>query len=84
MIALAGLLPLLVGALEVYGAETPPADYSKPEPGEDKPGGDATSRGSNDTADAFSRSSGNLDVKRELDFKIGNAIFRKNWVSAPS
>jgi CxxC motif-containing protein (DUF1111 family) len=84
LIALAGLLPLLVGALEVYGAETPPADYSKPEPGEDKPGGDATSRGSNDTADAFSRSSGNLDVKRELDFKIGNAIFRKNWVSAPS
>ena len=51
---------------------------------EDKPGGGATSRGSVDNADAFSHSSGNLDVKRELDFKIGNAIFRKNWVSAPS
>jgi CxxC motif-containing protein (DUF1111 family) len=25
-----------------------------------------------------------LDFKRELDFKIGNAIFRKAWVSAPS
>ena len=25
-----------------------------------------------------------MDFKRELDFKIGNAIFRKNWVSAPS
>ena len=25
-----------------------------------------------------------MDFKRELNFKIGNAIFRKNWVSAPS
>ena len=25
-----------------------------------------------------------MDFKRELDFKIGNGIFRKNWVSAPS
>ena len=39
---------------------------------------------STDTANAFSLSSGNMDFKRELDFKIGNAIFRKNWVSAPS
>ena len=35
-------------------------------------------------ANAFSASSGNMDFKRELDFKIGNAIFRKNWVSAPA
>jgi len=83
LIAFAFALPLLVGALESSGADAP-ADFSKPEPGEEKPGGDATSRGSVDTADAFSRSSGNLDFKRELDFKIGNAIFRKNWVSAPS
>ncbi|HEY8277019.1 MAG TPA: di-heme oxidoredictase family protein [Methyloceanibacter sp.] len=83
MIALAFALPLLAGALQLYGADAS-ADYSKLEPGEEKPGGNATSRGSVDTADAFSRSSGNLDFKRELDFKIGNAIFRKNWVSAPS
>ena len=25
-----------------------------------------------------------MDFKRELDFKVGNGIFRKNWVSAPS
>jgi CxxC motif-containing protein (DUF1111 family) len=25
-----------------------------------------------------------MDFKRELDFKIGNSIFRKNWVSAPA
>lgn len=54
------------------------------EEGEDKPGGAATSRASVNNANAFSASSGNLDVKRELDFKIGNAVFRKNWVSAPS
>ena len=53
-------------------------------PGEEKPGGGATSRGSTNTANAFSLSSGNMDFKRELNFKIGNAIFRKNWVSAPS
>ena len=61
----------------------PPTSPS-PKTGEDKPGGGATSRGSTDTANAFSLSSGNMDFKRELDFKIGNAIFRKNWVSAPS
>ena len=62
----------------------PTADFSKPEAGEEKPGGGATSRGSTDTANAFSLSSGNMDFKRELNFKIGNAIFRKNWISAPS
>ncbi len=59
-------------------------DFTKLEPGEEKPGGGATSRGSTNTTNAFSLSSGNMDFKRELDFKIGNAIFRKNWVSAPS
>ena len=84
---------MLVGALQTYGQGVdaamqsllaPTADFSKPEAGEEKPGGGATSRGSTDTANAFSLSSGNMDFKRELNFKIGNAIFRKNWVSAPS
>ena len=91
--ALGAGLPLLTGVWQSYGAGAdagvagliaPTKDYSRAEEGEDKPGGGATSRGSVDNADAFSHSSGNLDVKRELDFKIGNAIFRKNWVSAPS
>jgi CxxC motif-containing protein (DUF1111 family) len=68
----------------VEGLIRPTTDFTKPEHGEDKPGGGATSRGSTDTANAFSLSSGNLDFKRELDFKIGNAIFRKTWISAPS
>ena len=86
-------LPLFAGAIETYGKDAgadvesllaPTADFTKPEAGEDKPGGGATSRGSTSTANAFSLSSGNMDFKRELDFKIGNSIFRKNWVSAPA
>jgi hypothetical protein len=80
-------LPLLVGAWQTYGAgadaglETllaPTTDFTKLEQGEAKPGGGATSRGSTSTANAFSLSSGNMDFKRELDFKVGNGIFRKN------
>jgi CxxC motif-containing protein (DUF1111 family) len=62
----------------------PTTDFTKIESGEQAPGGGATSRGSTTTANAFSLSSGNMDFKRELDFKVGNGIFRKNWVSAPS
>ena len=92
-IAFGAALPLLAGVLQSYGEGAdaaiqtllaPTTDFSKLETGEDKPGGGATSRGSTNTANAFSLSSGNMDFKRELNFKIGNAIFRKNWVSAPS
>ncbi|WP_088343132.1 MULTISPECIES: di-heme oxidoredictase family protein [Rhodomicrobium] len=54
------------------------------EPGEELPGGAATSRKSVNTLDAFSHASGNLEFKREFDFKIGNGIFTKLWVSAPA
>ncbi len=86
-------MPLLAGALATYGEDVksaaasllaPPANFTELEPGEDKPGGGATSRGSTSTANAFSFSSGNMNVRRELDFKIGNSIFRRNWVSAPA
>jgi CxxC motif-containing protein (DUF1111 family) len=59
-------------------------DFSQPEPFEDRPGGDATSTSASINRDAFSHASGNLDFRREFDFKIGNGIFRKLWVSAPS
>jgi len=86
-------LPLLAGAFIAFGEDAgasvetlvaPATDFSKLEDGEAKPGGGATSRGSTNTPNAFSLSSGNMDFKRELDFKIGNGIFRRNWVSAPS
>ncbi len=92
-IAIGGAFPILAGAWQTQGADAkaaiesllaPTTDFSKSEPGEDKPGGGATSRGSTDNANAFSHSSGNMDFKRELDFKIGNAMFRKTWVSAPA
>ena len=92
-IAFGAALPLLVGAWQTLGADAeaalesllaPTTDFTKLEQGEAKPGGGATSRGSVDNANAFSLSSGNLDFKRELDFKVGNGIFRKTWVSAPS
>ena len=69
-IAFGAALPLLVGALQTYGqgvdAATqsllaPTADFTKLEPGEEKRGGGATSRGSTNTTNAFSLSSVNMD-----------------------
>lgn len=54
------------------------------EPGEDMPGGEATSRKRANNRNAFSHSSGNLKFKDELLFKVGNGLFRKLWVSSPS
>lgn len=47
------------------------------------PGGAATVR-ARTTADAFSDPSGNISFDREPDFRVGNGLFRKLWVSAPS
>jgi CxxC motif-containing protein (DUF1111 family) len=86
---LAGLLVLATGTAlsQMPGPrlESTRTSGSAPhEPGEDLPGGEATSRGSADTSAAFSQSSGNMGFAKELDFKIGNGLFRKLWVSAPS
>lgn len=62
---------------------TAPTDFSAPEPFEQKPGGSATTRAIV-TADAFSQSSENMPFTREMDFKLGNALFRKTWVASPS
>ena len=40
--------------------------------------------GSHRCTDAFSQLLANMPFAQELDFKIGNGIFRKIWVSAPS
>lgn len=61
----------------------PPTDFTKPEPFEAKPAGAATVRAIT-TADAFSQHSANMAFEREMDFKLGNALFRKTWVAAPS
>jgi CxxC motif-containing protein (DUF1111 family) len=61
----------------------PPADFLKPEPFEAKSAGAATVRAT-DTADAFSQFSANMPFEHEMTFKLGNALFRKLWVAAPS
>lgn len=60
-----------------------PAGFGKAESFELMSGGAATSRAS-PTRDAFSHSSANLSFERERDFKLGNGLFRKLWVSSPS
>lgn len=61
----------------------PTTDFSKPEEYELMQGGAGTSR-KRVNADAFSQSSANITFEEEGTFKLGNAIFRKNWVSSPS
>ncbi|MGD9805215.1 MAG: di-heme oxidoredictase family protein [Hyphomicrobiaceae bacterium] len=85
----AGLIVLATGA--AFGeSRSVPAYLAGPprvaafEPGEESPGGQATAKVGTTTADAFSQLSANMAFARELDFKIGNGIFRKNWVSSPS
>ena len=61
----------------------PTTDFSRPERYETHSGGATTSFKATNR-DAFSHSSANMSFERELDFKVGNGIFKKIWVSAPS
>ena len=70
-------------AERVASATAPPTDFGSPQRFEDLPAGAATVRGRPGT-DAFSQSSGNMDFAREMDFKLGNALFTREWVSSPS
>jgi CxxC motif-containing protein (DUF1111 family) len=77
----AATLGLGLGPQRTQAAEpTAPPD----EPGEASPGGTATTQESIDTRDAFSHFSHGIGFEGEAKFKVGNAIFRKLWVSAPS
>jgi len=53
------------------------------EAGEDLPGGAATSLKPRN-ANAFSHPSANMAPEQVLEFRVGDGIFRKQWVSAPS
>lgn len=53
------------------------------EAGEGRPAGAATSF-KPVNASAFSHPSSNMEFRRQLDFRIGDGIFRKLWVSSPS
>jgi CxxC motif-containing protein (DUF1111 family) len=60
-----------------------PKDFSKPQPFEAMSGGAATSTAPANR-DAFSHPSANLSFEKQGTFKLGNALFKKLWVSSPS
>jgi len=60
-----------------------PTDFTEPWPFEENAGGAQTVR-ARDTADAFSQPAANLSFAQELDFRVGNGMFRRIWVSAPA
>jgi len=67
----------------VAAVTKPTTDFSKPEDFELLQGGAGTSK-KRVNQDAFSQSSANITFEEEGTFKLGNGLFRKTWVSAPS
>ena len=61
----------------------PTQDFSKAEAYERRPAGAATVFKPLNR-DAFSHPSANMAFKRQRDFRVGNGIFKKIWVSTPS
>lgn len=81
MALFAGAIPLAVGVMrDTAGAVSTPGL----EPGEELPGGAATSRKKTVGRDSFSQFSGNISFEGQADFHIGNGVFRRLWVTAPS
>ena len=70
-------------AARIARVTAPTQDFTAAEKFEANPAGAATVRARTD-ADAFSQPSGNISFERELDFKLGNGLFKKLWVSSPS
>ncbi len=67
----------------VAAVTAPTTDFSKPESFEGKPAGAGTTTFA-PNADSFSHFLDNLSFEQEEQFKLGNALFRKIWVSSPS
>lgn len=67
----------------VVAVTKPTSDFSKPEGSENKPAGKGTTTFAVN-ADSFSHFLDNLSFEQEEQFKLGNALFRKIWVSSPS
>lgn len=67
----------------VASVTRPTKDFCKAENFETMQGGAATTKAIVN-GDAFSHFSANLTFAEEEEFKLGNALFRKLWVSSPS
>ena len=62
----------------------PPVQPAAPLRVVEPPAGAATSKQTIVNHDVFSQPSGNIGFEGEMKFRIGNSIFRRLWVSAPS
>lgn len=67
----------------VIAVTRPASDFSKAEPFEAMSAGAATSTAL-PSEDAFSQFSPNITSTQQEEFKLGNALFSKLWVAAPS
>jgi CxxC motif-containing protein (DUF1111 family) len=67
----------------IRSVTAPTTDFSAPENFETNPAGGGTTRFSVNQ-DSFSHFLDNLNFEQEEQFKLGNALFRKIWVSSPS
>ncbi len=81
------LWPLLC-VLSGAASASPPCDAALHphcgwEAGEAAPGGSTTHTSTGDQM-LFSRPAANLPQERQLDFQLGNALFRRLWASAPA
>ncbi|TCT13187.1 CxxC motif-containing protein (DUF1111 family) [Tepidamorphus gemmatus] len=70
-------------AARVRKVTAPATDFAAPEPFERMPAGAATVRKMLNR-DIFSHPSANLSFEERQAFQVGNGLFRKDWVSAPS
>jgi Predicted thiol oxidoreductase len=67
----------------VAAVSAPATDFSAPEAFEANPGGSGTVADTGDNK-VFTLPPANLPFDSKLDFELGNALFAKLWVSAPS
>ncbi len=70
-------------SMRIKAVTTPTDDFSAPSKFEELSAGAATVRARR-TPDAFSQPSANIGFDGELNFKVGNGLFRKLWVSSPA
>ena len=70
-------------AARIKAVTSPATTFNAPQKYETMSAGAATAKTAPGT-NAFSRPSGNILFEGELTFKVGNGLFRKLWVSAPS
>ncbi len=89
LMAALAVAPAVAETSEETGAErrarllAPTADFSQPEPFEALQGGSGTNRTRLD-ANAFSLPSAALSFEARADFFVGNGVFDRPWVPAPS